>query len=163
MFHLYKTVVLPSVLFGCELWNNLSYSDLHRLNTFQHFVCKNALNLPKLCRSDICESFFDVLPIEAEIDTRKLLFLGRLCRLNSTALTKKIFMTRLYAFTYNLARTQRGFIPETIKLLQKYGLTDHLQSWLQDGSIANELQSHHSISFSVKTVFSATPTYQPFH
>ena len=47
-------------------------------------------------------------------------------------------MTRLYAFTYNLARTQRGFIPEIIKLLQKYGLTDHFQSWLQDGSIANK-------------------------
>lgn len=47
--HLYKTVVLPSALFGCEPWNCISSSDLQKLNTFQHCVCKNALNLPKLC------------------------------------------------------------------------------------------------------------------
>ena len=79
--HLYKTIVLPSALYGCELWSNISSTDKARLNTFQHFICKNSLGLPKLCRSDMCESLFDVLPIHAEIDARKLLFFGRLCRL----------------------------------------------------------------------------------
>ena len=51
--HLYKRVVLSSVLYGCELWNNISSKDSQRLNVFQHFVCKNAQNLPKGTRSDI--------------------------------------------------------------------------------------------------------------
>ena len=52
---------------------------------------KKSLNLPKLCRSDISESLFDVLPISAEIDTRKLLFLGRLCRMDTQTVPKKYF------------------------------------------------------------------------
>lgn len=137
--HLYKTVVLPSALYGCELWNCISSSDLQKLNVFQHFVCKNSLNLPKSCRSDICESFFGVLPIEAEIDRRKLLFLGRLCRLHSTTLTKKIIAIRLYSFIYNLAQKQKGFIPEIFDIIQKYELTVHLKQWLHDGSFPGKI------------------------
>lgn len=89
----------------------MSSSDLQQLNTFQHFVCKNALELPKLCRSDISESLFNVQPISAEIDTRKLLFLGRLCRLDYDALPKKIFLTRLTSF-----------------------MLEYLQDWLYNGT-----------------------------
>lgn len=46
------------MIYGCELWCNLSLTDKNKLNAFQHFVCKNSLDLPKLCRSDMCESFF---------------------------------------------------------------------------------------------------------
>lgn len=34
--HIYKTVVRPSMLYGCELWNNLSAKDTQRLHVFQH-------------------------------------------------------------------------------------------------------------------------------
>lgn len=102
-------------------------SDLQKLNVFQNFVCKNSLNLPNFCRSDICESFFGVLPIEVEIDTpRKTVS-------HSTILTKKIFAIRLYSFIYNLAQKQKGFIPEIFDIIQKYELTDHLKQWLYDG------------------------------
>ena len=47
MSHLYKRVVLPSVLYGCELWNGLTNTDTQRLSSFQHFVCKDVLNLPR--------------------------------------------------------------------------------------------------------------------
>lgn len=106
--HLYKTIVLPTVLYGCELWSNLSTNDLQRLNVFQHFVCKNAQNLPTKTRSDICESVFNVLPIKSEIDIRKLLFLGRLCLMDHQSLSKKIFSTRLFSFLENISNKQRG-------------------------------------------------------
>lgn len=151
--HLYKTVVLPSALYGCELWNCISSSDLQKLNVFQHFVCKNSLNLLKSCRSDICESLFGVLPIEAEIDTRKLLFLGRLCRLHSTTLTKKIFAIRLYSFIYNLALKQKGFIPEIFDIIQKYELTDHLKQWLHDGSFPGKITWKKIVRTAVSTLY----------
>lgn len=131
--HLYKKIVLPSVLYGCELWCNLSLTDKNKLNAFQHFVCKNSLDLPKLCRSDMCESFFDVLPINAEIDVRKLLFFGRLCRLDPKTLTKRIFLTRLFSYLHDLSVNQFGFIPD-IKVLQSYNLTVYLWDFLKDGT-----------------------------
>ena len=60
--HLYTTVVRSSVLYGCELWNNMSQQDSRRLGTLQHFVCKNSLGLPTRTRSDMAESMFDLLP-----------------------------------------------------------------------------------------------------
>lgn len=108
--HLYKTIVLPTVIYGCELWSNLSTNDLERLNVFQHFVCKNAQNLPTKTRSDICEIVFNVLPIISEIDIRKLLFLGRLCLIDHQFLSKKIFSTRLFSFLENISNKQRGFL-----------------------------------------------------
>uniref|UniRef100_A0A8W8KPH4 Uncharacterized protein n=1 Tax=Magallana gigas TaxID=29159 RepID=A0A8W8KPH4_MAGGI len=69
--HIYKTVVIPSMLYGCKLWNNLSAKNTQRLHVFQHSVCKTAQT-----RSDICESLFGVYPISSEIDKRKLIFLG---------------------------------------------------------------------------------------
>lgn len=82
--HLYKCVVLPSHLYGCQLSSNISFSDL-QLNTFQHFECKNALELPTLSRSDISESHF-TFNLYQQIATRKLLSIGRLCRLDCDAL-----------------------------------------------------------------------------
>lgn len=69
---------------------------------------------------------------------QKLLFFGRLCRLSSNALTKKIFLTPLYSFLYDLARTQFSFIPEILQILHLYGLAKYLQSWLKDGSFPDK-------------------------
>lgn len=55
--------------------------------------------------------FLDVLPIDAEIDARKLLFYV----LSSNGLKIK-FLTRLVcSFLYDLARTQFAFIPEILQ------------------------------------------------
>ena len=113
MAHLYKTIVLPSFLYGCELWNHTNNEDLRRLNTLQHGIIKQILSLPKLNRSDtcICEQLLDILPISAEIDYRKLLFLGIPSRMNTGYLSKKIFTSRLFSFLYQLTENQTGFIP----------------------------------------------------
>ena len=78
---LYKKVVLPSVLYGSEMWCDLRRRLVENLNTFQHFFAKHAMGLPRQTRSDMCESMLGLLPITAEIDTKKLQFFGRLCEL----------------------------------------------------------------------------------
>jgi hypothetical protein len=132
--HLYKSVVLPTVLYGCELWNNLSTSDCQRLNVFQHSICntKNAQNLPTATRSDICESLFNVITIISEIDVRKLLFLVRLCQMDPKSLPKKVFLTRLYSILEGVSEKQRGFIPDVIDVLLTYNLLNYLQTWLKN-------------------------------
>ena len=53
---LYKSIVLPTVLYGCEMWNNLKSVDLTNLNRFQHFIVKRIQNLRTCTRSDMCQS-----------------------------------------------------------------------------------------------------------
>lgn len=44
--HLYKTIVLPTVLYWCELWNNISANDYQRLNVFQK--CTKSIDQNKI-------------------------------------------------------------------------------------------------------------------
>ena len=139
MVHLYRTIVLPSVLYGCEIWGHINNTDMQRLNVFQHFVCKNIIGLPKYSRSDIAESLSGLLPIRSEIVIRKLLFLGRLCRLNYRMLPKRVFMTRLFSFLENLSEKQIGFIPDIISLLQEFDLFEVFNEWIVYGSFPSKL------------------------
>lgn len=135
---LYKSVVLPSVLYGCELWNNMSTADSQRLKVFQHSICKSAQNLPRQTRSDMCESLFNVIPISVEIDARKLLFFGRLCRMSSQALPKQTFLIRLFSYLMRLTNNQVGFIPDVVQLLTIYNLIDYLHQWIENGSFPSK-------------------------
>lgn len=130
---LYNRIVLPSTLYGCELWSDLCQRDLQALNTLQHFICKHAMGLPKVTRSDICESLLGLLPISSEIDKRKLLFLGRLCELDTKTLTKKIFLQRLFTYLQSPELKHFGFIHDVFNLLYKYNLHRHFLLYLQDG------------------------------
>ena len=125
------------MLYGCELWNNLSAKDAQRLHVFQHSVCKTAQNLPRKTRSDIC-AFFGVYPISSEIDKRKLLFLGRLCLLNYEILANRIFLTRLFSLLENLSKYQLGYIPDILNLLTEYNLLEILQQWLDTETFPNK-------------------------
>jgi hypothetical protein len=54
--NIYKKFVLTSVLFGCEVWNNLKAKDWSILNRLQHFIAKDVQHFNKPTRSAICES-----------------------------------------------------------------------------------------------------------
>lgn len=81
----------------------------------------------------MCESYFNVLPICAEIYVWKLLLLGWLCRINPKMLTKNIFLTRLFSYFHDLSTNQLGFIPDIMNYIQLYYLNDHLWTFLDDG------------------------------
>lgn len=41
LVNLYRKIVIPTLLYVCELWNNLKQADLQVLSKFQHCVMKN--------------------------------------------------------------------------------------------------------------------------
>jgi hypothetical protein len=131
---LYKSVVLPTVLYGYEMWNNLKSIDFTNLNRFQHFIVKRIQNLRTCTRSDMCQSLLGIHPISSYIDTRKLLFLQKLCSLDDNFLTKRIFMTRLFSYFADNSRKHFGFIPDIIEILYHYELSDYLVEYLLEGS-----------------------------
>ena len=129
----YKLVVLPTVLYGCELWNNMKSCDISKLNRFQHFIAKHVQNLQTQTRSDMCESLLGLYPIMTYIDIRKLFFLQKLCSLGVDCLTNQIFLTRLFSYFNDCHRKQFGFIPDIINILYKYELHGYLIDFLLDG------------------------------
>lgn len=131
--HIYKTVTLPTVLYGCELLSNLRKSDIVIFDTFQHFAAKKILNLQKRTRSDMCQSILGLHPIIAYIDKRKLYFLQKLCKLDDDFMSKTIFLTRLFSYFIDKNRTQYGFIPDVLTIVSKYGLETYMNNYLLNG------------------------------
>lgn len=128
-----KQVGFTKALYGCELWL-LTGTELIMLERANRFVAKSIQGFDQRVRSDMCIGTLGWTTIEAYIDTKKLLFLGNLCRLSPNTLPKRIFITRLYMFlvgsnSYN----QTGFIPDISRILVKYNLFHYLSDFLKTG------------------------------
>jgi hypothetical protein len=81
----------------------------------------------------MCQSLLGIHPILSYIDTRKLLFLQKLCSLDYNFLAKRIFMTRLFSYFADNSRNHFGFIPDIIGILYHYELSDYLVEYLLQG------------------------------
>ncbi len=122
---LYKTAVVPKALFGFELWNSISNTDIQQLEVAHHFCLKRAKGLPNLTRSDMVLGLAGMTSIEAQIDLHKLAFLGSLCHAPTDEPLHKLFVLRLHQF--DLCENRKiGFIPDILKILQKYNLENYL-------------------------------------
>ncbi len=128
-FKIVKTSSYPRALYGCEIWNNLTRSEITLLETANHFVIKTVQNLPKLTRSDKALSLLGAFTIESVIDTKKLLFLGNLCMSESNMLPKQVFLSRLFAYKNGCVATATGFIPDIVNVLRRYSLSQYLETF----------------------------------
>jgi hypothetical protein len=68
---LYRKIVLPSALYGCELWTNWTTNNIRSLRKMQHYSLKRIQDLRKFTRSDMVESLVGLFDISFEIDRKK--------------------------------------------------------------------------------------------
>ncbi len=135
---LVKSIVLPSSLYGCELWNSLSENEIIILDRSLNFHCKTIQGLDYRTRSDICLAMAGTIRLQGLIAIRKLSFLGRLVWLSDGLLSSKIFRARaLQYIAYDLMEVrvtrQYGFIPDITKLLYRYDLQEHWEKLISSG------------------------------
>ena len=116
---LYKKVILPTILYGSELWNNMTNKDIITLNKTQHYIVKSIQGFPTQTRSDICESMLGLYRLSSEVDKRKLIFLHKLLSLPHESIAKSIFMRRYLIFVQHPMyvrdsfQTPRAYSPNT--------------------------------------------------
>ena len=154
--NLYKKIIIPSILYGCELWNGMSLSDKSILLRTQHDIVKKLQGFPTRTRSDICESMVGLTTIETEIEIRKLLFLHTILNLPSEALSRQIFMRRYSYRLFNPSSKMFGFIPDICGILQKYNLVEAMNAYVAD---PRSLPSRLSWKYSVKTCVYSMENY----
>lgn len=147
--HLYETVVLPKALYGCQLWSDLSREDINNLEVVHRFCVKVIQRLPKYSRTDIALHCLGVLPIEAEIDKKKLLFLCQLCHLDSSNIVKRLFVKRLCYYNNDAVRIS-GFFPDIYRICNKYELCEVLQTFCRTGVFPSKLQWKRLVKSHVK-------------
>ena len=86
------------------------------------FCVKFMQFLPKSTSTDVALALFGFNSIETEIDYRKLIFVGQLCRLTGDHRVKTVFHHRLIHYSEN-----DRFFPDIYRILTKYALTHLFQ------------------------------------
>ena len=83
-------------------------------------------------RTDVALSLVGIFPIEMDIDFRKLTLFGQFCRLNSNIWVKTVFLNRLTSYIAKCNHKQEGFVPDAVRLLEKYQLIDILYTHIEN-------------------------------
>ena len=97
---LYSICVLPKVLFGCELWHNISRSDMHQLKIAHYLCLKHSQGFQRDTRSDIVKGMQGITSIEAYIDKQKLAFFGSVFNTPPTDLVNQLITYILFHYYY---------------------------------------------------------------
>ena len=93
----YKSVVLTSSLFGCELWCNLTGTEELMLERLQRYCVKLIQNLKKQTRSYMCCAMLGLGSLIGYIfNGIKLKFLRRLLVLPNHTVSKQIVLFRIF-------------------------------------------------------------------
>lgn len=108
---LYKNIVTPTKLYGCEIWNGLSHSDSECIAKHQHTVVKCIQGLRRRTRSDICESILGIHRLSAKIDKRKLMFLHKLLTSHNSTICQTFYLENCFCICLDLLLHVAGSFP----------------------------------------------------
>ena len=72
--HIYKSVVLPKDLYGCEVWSTLSPMHVLSMVRANRFCAIFMRSLPRNTNTYVTLSLLGLNSIDVELDCRKLIF-----------------------------------------------------------------------------------------
>jgi hypothetical protein len=127
--YLWKRIGIPKFLYGSELWK-LSKDDLIELERVQNIMLRIMQGLLPGTSGSAARGLLGMLSIEAEIDRRKLYFLGRLINISAGVLCRRVLFIRLARWKWNHRNNMTGFVPDIVCVLTKYDLLDHLMEFV---------------------------------
>ena len=92
---LYNSIYLASLLYNSQSWSCLKRKDINKLQGNQLSFLKRLLHSPKCTPTSILLGETGILPIEYEINSRKLVFLQHILKLDPTDPVKTCFYEQL--------------------------------------------------------------------
>jgi hypothetical protein len=145
---LYKTIVMPSSLFGCELWTELSNTEILMLERMQRFCAKVIQKLGRQTRSNICCKMLALPSLKSYIDGAKLKFWHRISQLKSTAVSQRILLQRLFQAKL-LPEITHGFAEEIIEICNSYKLEWFCENYINNGQMPDKIPFKNIVKISI--------------
>ena len=128
----YCKIIVPILLYGSELWNTMTTTDLKQIEIFQHFVAKKLQEFARRTRSVIAEPMLGLYKISSLIATGKLMFLHKILCLPVMHITKAIFIRKYFMYLSDKRSVIHGFIPDICRTVNKYNLQSILNNFYCD-------------------------------
>ena len=116
-FHLYRSLCIPIMLYGCELWS-VTKTEISILERVHHKILRTIQGLPTRCRTSAVHSLLGATCLYDVIQQRQLTFVNSFSAMASDALPRMIFSARVQS------TANKGSIPVWSTLLQSLDLPD---------------------------------------
>ena len=136
---IWKSVGLARMLYGSQLWWNMTKTDLETLERVNRLAAKRMQGLCLTTKSEAAIGNLGLWTIEGYIDKIKLFFLQKLVSTSQDFFHKQIFIWRLFKYLYTGSNCTQGFIKDILKILTKYNLEEHLLSYIETAHFPTEL------------------------
>ena len=127
--NLWRKIGIPKFLYGSELWQ-LKMNNYIELEKVQNIMVRIMQGLLPGTSGSAARGLLGLLSVEAEIDKRKLYFLGRLINMGAGAPCRRVFFIRLLRWKWNYSKKLTGFVPDIVKILTKYDLLEVLTTYI---------------------------------
>ena len=123
----------PSLLFGAELFT-LSRSLLLELERCQSWFLKKLSYVPDFAQRALLLRLTNLNSIEAEIDMRKLLFMGRFVTESKMAPSVRNLLRSRTESLFDKYVKSIGILPSICEALNKYGLFNCFEIWFNSST-----------------------------
>ena len=129
---IWNRVILPSALFGVELWGTLSDRNIENLEKVQRQYVRHILAFDKTSPIEATISVLGMFSVSGYIDKSQLMFLGRLCNSEIDLFHKDIFSNSIAEYTLGFTNVCH-ITKSLISTLSKYDLEEFLHNYIISG------------------------------
>ena len=117
MFLLYRSAFLPTLIFNCEAWSNLTNQEVESLQKVQLKYLRNMMEVAN--STSVAGTLLElgILPINFEIDPRKLKFLWKILQKENDDPVKQVYL--------ELKRNcfEKNWTNEIMEVMHRYSLS----------------------------------------
>lgn len=135
----WERVILPSALYGSELWFNMSHQGLESMEKIQRYFARRVQGFPQRSPIGSTISCMGMISMEARIDKQKLVFLGRMCRTSANLTAKKVFLWAVGNWIFDPQHNYNSFLYDINNVLKKYDLDNYLKDFIFTGKFPDRI------------------------
>jgi len=144
-------MIIPSMLYGCEIWGDIPKKEMTSLEVVQTRVGKHIQGLHRRTHNEIVRGLLGWIRISGTIDLCKLNFVYKLMSLPHDNIIKYIFLCQMYALFFSPSNINSKSITYNLwSLLNQYNLTEIVVSYLAGGALDNKFLWKQIIKKSVR-------------
>ena len=141
----WRHVIIPSVLYGCELWSAIHPNEIEELEKLQRFFARSVQNFHVRSPVAVTTQTLGLWSMEGVIDKSKLLYFGRLCRTSPSQFIKRLLYFRIGQYMCNDV-SSTSVIHDLIQTVRKYELDTFLMEYLRTGEFPEKSQWNKIVS-----------------
>ena len=133
---LWHRMLIPSMLYGCEVWGKLPISELNSLEVVQNRVAKHIQGLHRRTHNEVVRGLLGWHTMSGQVELCKLNFVRKLLDLPHTSIIKTVFISQLYILTLLPSYiNDRSLTYDLWALLVKHSMDGAIVQYLKGGTM----------------------------